>query len=117
MFLSASQIKIVFPLYKKDDDSHCKRKWFNKYIQKLPQPRQEFTKLGSALHGCVENYLNSADMESGDPFLDGWDLGLTGNQPEIVQELVNKSIEEGYVTKKKERHIEASIWDGKDHPG
>lgn len=115
MFLSASQIKIVFPLYKKDDDSHCKRKWFNKYIQKLPQPRQEFTKLGSALHGCVENYLNSADMESGDPFLDGWDLGLTGNQPEIVQELVNKSIEEGYVTKKKERHIEASIWDGKDH--
>jgi hypothetical protein len=57
----------------------------------------------------------SSDKEEGDPFIKGWDEGLTGDQPEIVKTLVEKGISEGYTIKEQDRHIEISLWDGKDH--
>lgn len=115
MFLSASQLKIVFPVYKHNDESHCKRAWWNKYIKKLPVPQKSFTNLGSVLHSCIENYLRSEDLDDGEPFPEGWDKDLREDEADLVKTLVTKGIEEGHINKEPKRKVEMSIWDGKDH--
>ena len=115
MFLSASQLKMVFPIYKHNDETHCKRSWYNKYVKKLPVPDRDFTNLGTVLHSCIENYLESGDLDTGDPFPGGWDKGLRSDESDKVRELVELGIEEGYIVKSKKRMIEMSIGDGKDH--
>lgn len=115
MYLSASQIKIVYPVYTADDKSNCTKKWYNKYIKKLPVKEEVATNLGSAFHGCTETYLEYPDNVDGSPYQEGWEKGLTPDQQKIVKTLVDMGIEEQKIVKHPQRVIEMPMWDGKDH--
>ena len=110
---------MAFPVWHPDkeisDDTECKRSWYNKYVKKLPVPDRDFTNVGSELHACVERYLESGDLEEGEPFPDGWDKKLKKEEAELVKNLVTQGIEEGFIQKEPQRVIELPLWDGKDH--
>jgi len=113
MYLSASQIKLLYPKWHPEKkvavESACKKKWYNRYVLKLPQPSSTSTNLGSALHAVVERYLDCGDLDDPELYPDKWDEGLSTTEAEKVKTLVTMGIEEGKVLRHPKRKIEQEI--------
>lgn len=111
MYLSASQIKIMFPIYLGDDQTQCSRQWYNKYVKKLPTPEFKATNLGSRLHSCIEHWLSFDETDDQSAFYEGWEKGLQPTEIETIKTLVTKGIDENFIKKYPERHIELPLND------
>jgi len=119
MYLSASQIKMVLPNFHPksipENTTGCGRKWHHRYRQKLPLPGSVSTNLGSTLHACIERYLEAGDLEDVDIYPEGCFKDVTDEEAVKIVKLVDTGIEEGFIVKHQDRHVEHAIWDGKDH--
>jgi hypothetical protein len=119
MFISASQIKMVFPVWHPSkvvtDHTECGLAWYNKYVKKLPVPPFKAGVMGSAIHTCIENYLKAGDLSGHNPFEGDWSKGLNTNEIDTVKELVTRGIDEGFILKYDQREVEAPMSDGKDN--
>lgn len=119
MFLSASQIKMVYPVWHPDkevsDQTECEISWYNKYVKKLPVPPFKATKMGSVVHSCIENFLNGGDVQDAEIYPPGWDKGLNTNEIDTVKDIITRGIDEGHIIKYDQREIEAPMSDGKDN--
>lgn len=70
----------------------CARKWWLKYQKRMPEIQKGYQEFGTALHACCERFLLGEE-----PFPEGWHKDLEPADAALIQVLVNKGIDAGYL--------------------
>lgn len=101
-----------------NDETGCIRRWWFKWVHKLPEPLRDNLGFGTIGHSVVERWLGSDDLGRSngvavDLYPSGWEidaetgLALTSSEQDLLRRLVDASIEKGVLRRTPGRSVEA----------